>query len=177
MKIGLIRHFEVIHSHKHFMTSEEFQEWANGYNTAEIRANIVNMDKTKWQSCYSSDLKRAVITAKAVYKNEIISTELLREIEISPVFNTKLRLPYILWLILGRSAWFFSHKSQGERHIDTKKRAHDFITYIIAKDNENVLIVSHGALMFYIRKELLKRGFKGPRFSKARNGYLYIFEK
>jgi len=90
---------------------------------------------------------------------------------------TNINLPFILWTILGRSAWFFSHKSQSEKHIDTKKRANDFISDILTDDKKNILIVSHGALMWYLRKALLSKGFTGPKFRKAKNGYLYVFEK
>lgn len=41
----------------------------------------------------------------------------------------------------------------------------------------NVLLVSHGAIMYYIRKELLINGFTGPSVTKAKNGFLYTFEK
>lgn len=178
MKVGLIRHFKVIHPvKKTFMTSEEFQKWQDGYNTADIEENIIKMDSTEWQICYSSDLLRAKKTAQTVYSGNIIETELLREIDISPVVNTKMRLPFMLWTVLGRSAWFFSHKSQKEKHIDTQKRADVFVSKILANGETNILIVSHGALMWYIRKALLSRGFTGPNFTKAKNGYLYVFEK
>lgn len=50
MKIGLIRHFEVIHSCKAFtlMSSEEFKQWQNGYNTAKTKQNSLNIDKKQW---------------------------------------------------------------------------------------------------------------------------------
>jgi Fructose-2,6-bisphosphatase len=176
MKIALIRHFQVIHPHKMFMSSNEFRKWVEGYNVAETKENIVNIDKSQWQICYSSDLQRAINTATTVYGREIVTTNLLREIEISPFFNTVIKLPFILWNILGRSAWFFSHKSQNEKYLDTKRRVHDFISEILIIKNNNILIVSHGALMWYIKKELLLRGFSGPNFIKAKNGCIYVFE-
>ncbi|MDF2505450.1 MAG: hypothetical protein K0R06_2944 [Clostridium sp.] len=36
--------------------------------------------------------------------------------------------------------------------------------------------MSHGALMWYLRKVLLSKEFIGPKFTKAKNGYLYTFE-
>jgi hypothetical protein len=39
------------------------------------------------------------------------------------------------------------------------------------------LIVSHAGMMFYLRKELLRRGFYGPKFGIADNGRLYVFER
>ncbi|WP_269082515.1 hypothetical protein [Aneurinibacillus tyrosinisolvens] len=40
-----------------------------------------------------------------------------------------------------------------------------------------MLIVSHAALMMFMEKELLKRGFTGPKVKTAENGKLYLFEK
>lgn len=173
MKIGLVRHFEVIHSCKAFkcMSSEEFQQWQDEYNTAAIKPNPVTIDRREWQICYCSDLSRAIETARAIYGENSIRTELLREVEIRPAFKTDRRLPFILWTVLSRISWFFSRKSADS------KRADDFINGILAGENKNILIVSHGALMWYLRKSLLSRGFTGPRFAKAKNGYLYIFEK
>jgi broad specificity phosphatase PhoE len=93
MKIGLIRHFEVIHPYKllALISSEEFKQWQEGYDTA--------------------------------------------------------------------------------------KTANAFISDILTDDKKNILIVSHGALMWYLRKALLSKGFSGPQFRKAKNGYLYVFEK
>lgn len=173
MKIGLIRHFQVAYPCKAFtlMSSGEFKEWQDGYNIAKIKQNHVDIDKSQWQICYSSDLSRAMHTAQAVYDNEIIQTKSLREVEILPLFKTNIKFPFILWNILGRFAWYFSHK-----HID-EKRAYDFIFNILIEDKNDILIVSHGALMWYLRKALLSKGFSGPSFTKAKNGYLYIFEK
>lgn len=173
MKVGLIRHFKVIHSCSAFklMSSEEFKNWQEGYNTAYVKPNTVEINKSEWHICYSSNLKRASYTAKTVYGNEIIETKLLREVEILPPFKSNIKLPFILWTILGRFAWFFGHK-----HID-EKRAYDFISDILNKNDKDILIVSHGALMWYLRKALVSKGFTGPHFAKARNGYLYTFKK
>ena len=173
MKVGLIRHFRVIHSYRLFklMTSREFEDWQYGYDTAETKRNPIEIDKSEWQICYSSDLKRAVYTARTVYGDNIIKTKLLREVEIIPSLKTNVKLPFLFWTILGRFEWYFCHK-----HVD-EKRAYDFICSILNEDGKNVLIVSHGAIMWYLRKALLLKGFKGPRFGKAKNGYLYVFEK
>ncbi|MDD3224328.1 MAG: phosphoglycerate mutase [Clostridium sp.] len=173
MKIGLIRHFEVMYPSKAFalMSSEEFKQWQDSYNTAMTKSNTLDVDKSQWQICYSSDLPRAVYTAKTVFGDEIIKTKLLREVEILPLFKTNIKLPFVVWTVLGRFKWYFSRKKIDE------KRASDFISDILNKNEKNILIVSHGALMWYLRKALISKGFNGPKFAKAKNGYLYIFEK
>ena len=51
MKIGLIRHFQVIHPYKLFalISSEEFKQWQDGYDTAKTKPNLVEIDKSQWQ--------------------------------------------------------------------------------------------------------------------------------
>lgn len=178
MKIGLVRHFEVIKPiiNRH-MTSTEFKAWQDGYDTADVKIKSSNIKSDDWHICYCSTLPRAIKTAKTIYKGKIIKSDLIREIEIAPAFNSNIKLPFMFWTIIGRLAWYFSHKSQSEKHLETKKRVHKFISDILSKYNDNVLIVSHGALMYYMRKELLHNGFTGPSFIKAENGALYTFEK
>ena len=76
-----------------------------------------------------------------------------------------------------RIAWLISHKSQLESISDLKKRINAVLDEILSGgDANNVLIVSHGALLIYMRKELLNRGFKGPKYKTPANGKLYVYE-
>lgn len=178
MKVGLVRHFEVVKPQINGgMTSAEFKAWQDGYDTADVKIKPANIKSEDWQICYCSTLPRAFKTAKTIYTGEIIQTNLLREIEIAPAFNTKFKLPFMFWTVVGRCAWYFSHKSQSEKYMETKKRAHEIVSDILNKHKDNVLLVSHGAIMYYIRKELLINGFTGPSFTKAKNGFLYTFQK
>ena len=59
------------------------------------------------------DMPRAIITAKEVYKGSIIIDKLLREVDNAPFINTKrIKLPFALWHICGRIAWYLKLKSQ-----------------------------------------------------------------
>lgn len=69
----------------------------------------------------------------------------------------------------------FSPSARAE--IETAKgKIRQALDTILQQGNEDVLIVSHGALMMYMRKELIRKGFRGPSFSTPKNGQLYIFE-
>ena len=116
-------------------------------------------------------------TARTVYNGDIIETQEIREIPIEPVLTTPIKLPLTLWLILGRLAWFVSHKSQTENRVQTQIRVEKFVSQILSLKESNVLVVSHGGIMWLIRKELIKKGFVGPKFRKAKYGKLYIYEK
>lgn len=177
MIIGLVRHFKVDLSHSRLMTSGDFEQWAMDYDAAGVIENEVIMRDIRWDRCYSSDLPRAITTAKAIYSGEIITTPLLREVPMSPVFNTSFKLPYGFWGVLARFAWLLSHKSQIERRHETRKRIEEFLNMINLEDSSNILVVCHGFLMYYFQKFLKRRGFKGKTIRRVKNGTLYVFEK
>jgi broad specificity phosphatase PhoE len=159
------------------MTSTEFDDWVYNYDKRDIQYGSLLIDKSEWDVCISSNLYRAVETAKALCGNEIIYTDQLREIRINSVFIKKVKLPHVIWLILGRVAWWISHASQVEGRQETIKRIRKYVDYIVEHEASNLLIVSHGALMWYLRKELRNRGFKGEIFIEPRNGKIYIFNR
>jgi len=180
MKVGLLRHFEVecqLPGLGRLMTPDQFQQWLNEYEMSDIKDGKVESSVITWEKCYSSDLPRALKTARQIYSGQIIETQALRELVLCPPTHRNIKLPVILWLILGRMAWMLSHKSQIESKLMFEKRVSYILEEIILSDDKDVLIVSHGFLMMFLRKELLKRGFKGPSFRRADNGKIYVFEK
>lgn len=179
MRMGLVRHFKVLQEYRNFkwVSSYEFKEWQESYDTADIELGRPDAAKEKWDICFSSDLPRAVRTAEHIYKGEIIKTPLLREISVRPFSAKDIKLPFLIWTILARVAWFFSHKSQPEGRDSTKKRVKEFVSWALSFDKPKILVVSHGALMWVIRKELIKGGFKGKRFLNVPNGALYVYER
>ncbi|RAR44625.1 hypothetical protein DP091_07580 [Paenibacillus sp. MDMC362] len=94
MKIGLVRHFKVIHKwDRKWMTSDQFNAWVEAYNNAEIEQSDLDYDYSEWTVCISSDLPRAIQTAETIYPGPIIATNRLREIEVQsihPLGNLKL---------------------------------------------------------------------------------------
>ncbi|QNG58451.1 histidine phosphatase family protein [Bacillus sp. PAMC26568] len=177
MKIGLIRHFKVKNKPpRKWMTPTELDQWFSDYDTSDIEIGITE-PCSEWDICYSSDIFRAEKTAQSIYKGEIITAEELREIPAYSLFHEKIRLPYFLWMVTVRIAWLFNHKSQLESKINANKRAEAIIDVILSKQNRNILIVSHGGFILFIKRVLLKRGFKGPGIMSPINGKMYVFEK
>ncbi|WP_094605537.1 hypothetical protein SPSIL_013140 [Sporomusa silvacetica DSM 10669] len=180
MKIGLVRHFEVeyqLPSKLKLMTPNQFKQWLYEYEISDIKESRVEPSSIKWEKCFSSDLPRAVKTAQKLFAGQIIETKALRELAIFPPTNRNIKLPILLWLFLGRMAWMLSDKSQVESKLMFDERLKYILEEIILKEDDDVLLVSHGFLMIFLRKELLKRGFKGPNFKRAENGKIYVFEK
>jgi len=178
MKLGLVRHFQVKRGfpEKTFLTPDQFNEWVEEYENSDIEDGEIDLGGIKWSKCIASDSLRAAKTAEKIYSGNIIKMNELREVRPYPFFKINLKLPFILWIILVRVAWLISHKSQIENVTDFKKRINAVLDKILSANEGNVLIVSHGALMMYMRKELLNRGFKGPKFKIPINGKLYLYE-
>lgn len=176
MKIGLVRHSKVIDTTtKRWMTSADFDRWVKHYDTSEVYGTdtIPNGD---WDCCYSSDQQRAVTTAGILYQGEINQTELLREISICSVASSNWRLHHIIWLALARLGWLVNHSSQ-EAKASTLMRAKKIIDQIELQSGDSTLVVSHGAFMGVLRKELRRRGYRGAYFFVPVNGKIYLFTK
>ena len=175
MRIGLLRHFKVNCPHAKMMTSSEFREWSEKYEVSKVIKKKVDMYDIEWDICYASDLPRAITTAKEVYSGNLKIDKLLREVDNAPFINTdKIRLPFEVWHVCGRLAWFFKSKSQPETRIQTKKRIKDFLDRI-DWSKDNVLIVFHGFMLYNFQKELRKRGFLGEKLKLVKNGVLYEY--
>ncbi len=175
MRIGLLRHFKVNCPHEKMMTSSEFREWSEKYEVSKVIKKKVDMYDIEWDICYASDLPRAITTAKEVYSGNLKIDKLLREVDNAPFINTdKIRLPFEVWHVCGRLAWFFKSKSQPETRIQTKKRINDFLDRI-DWSKDNVLIVFHGFMLYNFQKELRKRGFLGEKLKLVKNGVLYEY--
>lgn len=175
MRIGLLRHFKVNCPHKKMMTSKEFREWSEKYEVSKVIKKKVDMYGIEWDICYASDLPRAVTTAREVYSGNILLDKLLREVDNAPFIHTeRIRLPFQVWHVCGRLAWFFKSKSQPETISGTKKRINEFLDRI-DWSKENILIVFHGFLLYNFQKELRKRGFSGEKIRIVKNGVLYEF--
>lgn len=176
MRIGLVRHFKVVDDTKGlWMTSQQFDRWVEHYEQCDIAIHD-NIERAKWDCCYSSDQQRAVKTAVHFYDGEIVKTALLREVNIRSITTTRLKLHRSVWLVVGRIGWLLNHSTQEEKKM-TLLRAKEIIDEIESTPYSNVLVTSHGAFMTVLRRELRRRGYKGKYFFKPKNGKLYLFEK
>lgn len=175
MRIGLLRHFKVNCPHKKMLTSKEFREWSEKYEVSKVIKNKVEMYGIEWDICYASDLPRAITTAKEVYSGNLIIDKLLREVDNAPFIHTeRIKLPFEVWHICGRLAWYFKSKSQPENIKQTRLRINEFLDRI-DWSQENVLIVFHGFMLYNFQKELRKRGFEGEKVKFVKNGVLYEY--
>jgi broad specificity phosphatase PhoE len=177
MKIGLVRHFKVAHDFPSgkYVTADFMAQWFKDYDAADIIYGETLLDDVEWKACYCSDMSRAVKTAERIYPGRVIQMEELREIP-SPSLKGTMKLPFILWAMWIRSAALINRQTRADIRM-AEIRIKKALDEILAKGEGDILIVSHAALMMYMRKELIRRGFAGPKFKIASNGKLYVFEK
>jgi broad specificity phosphatase PhoE len=177
VKVGLVRHFKVKRGYPNKIVSgEELLQWMMEYDASDVEENEIDLCNVEWKGCYSSTLPRAKVTAKTTFNGDIVYLEELREVGLAPLFNRKIRLPLFVHILIIRIAWIMNHKSQPELKEEVYKRINYCLDKILEK-NEDALIIGHGGIMMFMRKELIRRGFIGPKFRRAINGKVYIFEK
>src|SRR4051812_32641757 len=177
MKLGLVRHFQIPHNRVQMVNGGGFLDWAEWYDTTEVKARLVPEAGTSWDLCLCSDLPRAMFTAKTLYKGPIEFTPMLREVPFSPFLPRNLKVPLFVWQATSRVGWYLDHKSQSENRTQTKQRIVEFVESLRSKYRDrNVLIVSHGFFMQFLEKELVKHGFKGKVPTRPHGGTIYPFE-
>lgn len=177
MKIGVVRHFRIPHNRVQMVNGPGFDEWANWYDTTDVKAMEVPEAGPEWHHCYSSDLPRAVFTAKTMFRGSVEVTPLLREVPFTSFLPRKLILPLILWQASSRLGWWLNHGSQLETRTQTKARIAEFVAKLkLEQHDRNVLVVTHGFFMQWLQKELAIAGFRGNVPTRPIGGTIYYFE-
>lgn len=175
LKIGLLRHLRPPVPRWRLMTAAAFRGWWDEYDRSGVEPMPVDLNGVPWERCYSSDLPRAVGTAERVFPGRIAVSPLLREVPVGPVWPSRLPLPWPLWIVLGRLAWYCDHPSQPEPPAATIGRARAFVKELLRPGRANTLVVTHGLMMKQIAKELVQHGFRGHLPLRPLKGRLYLF--
>jgi len=177
MRIGLIRHFKVEQAlPSGWMTAADLQLWRTRYDSARVVPVPVNLGAGTWTVCMSSDLDRAIATAKAAYQGEIEVTPRLREPEFAQFQTGRLRLPVWLWRWVLRFCWLTGHPSQRQCRDDFRSRVSG-IADLLDGRSEDILVISHAGMMAYLSAALTKRGYVGPKLRMPEHARLYVYEK
>ncbi len=177
MRIGLVRHFKVQEPiPSGWVTSAHLVKWREAYEIADVEVAEVDLRGYEWPQCWASDAPRAQTTAKAAYSGPITTFHELREAEVLPFQTGNVPLPFPVWHLLLRLSLATGHSSQRSARDSFINRIREMTDKLVAQTMDT-LVVSHAGVMYFMRKELLRRGFKGPKFKVAKHGHLYVFEK
>lgn len=177
MRIGLIRHFKVQEGlPKGWTTAAQLYAWRSRYESSQVTPAPLNLGDIHWDTCLSSDIDRAVTTAKAAFEGEIEYTPLLREAEFTPLKTGPLRLPSGLWRQLYRLVWLSGHHSQRACRDDFRSRVMA-VADLLEKRCGNTLVVCHAGMMVFLALELRHRGFTGPKLRMPDHATVYLYEQ
>jgi broad specificity phosphatase PhoE len=177
MRIGLIRHFPVeLRFPTGWKTAADLHSWRQEYEASPVILGQAEMGSFKWDQCISSDIERAIATAKAVFSGPVEHTMLLREPDFSPFGTGNLRLPVWIWRWILQFSWFTGHRSQRACRNDFRRRVAGVADLLETKEGDT-LVVSHAVMMAYLSAEIRRRGFAGPRLRIAKHATLYVYEK
>jgi broad specificity phosphatase PhoE len=177
VRIGLMRHFRVQEPlPSGWRTAGQLHQWRQTYEASDVIPGPVDVGATPWLKCLSSDLRRAYLTAQAAHAGLITQTPLLREMEAHPFRTGGLRLPIWIWRWILHVSWATSHESQRAARDDFRQRM-QAAADLLEAEQDDTLVVSHAGTMMYLRKELLRRGFRGPKFGIAEHARTYVFER
>ena len=157
-------------------TAAQLHAWRQDYEFAEVRPVPTDLGGISWPLCISSDVRRAYVTATALFAGPITQTSLLREPEFAEGRSGKLRLPVWVWRLLLQLSWMVGHRSQRTHRDDFLRRVQELADRLEASP-EDLLVVSHAGMMAYLSTELRRRGFSGPKLRLAKHAQVYIYEK
>lgn len=178
IKLGLVRHFKVDEISAKKLSSQDYRQWLDTYDRGDVIVVPLAIVSDQWDRSYSSDLKRAIITAESSFKLKPIAIKKLREVRLEPFIETNRKISLHFWSVFGTMLWLFSKNDGRETYRATKKRINEFLDeYIEDTSEDRVLIYCHGFLIFAFQWELRKRKYKGPFIIGPKNGELFIFEK
>jgi broad specificity phosphatase PhoE len=175
MKIGLVRHFKVHHPFpsRFLLSAKDIVQWFDEYELAAVERGQTDLQDIRWDICFSSPLPRALHTANAIVAGDVIPADELKELDVLPLLNQGIRLPFLVWAMVIKARSSSVHPVTDQ----FRSRISAFADRIVSGEHEHVLVVSHGFVMMFLQQELEKRGFSGQRFRSPRNGKLYVFAK
>jgi broad specificity phosphatase PhoE len=170
MEIIIYRHAEPTVSSNEIISGRDFPLWVQRYNESGICVNEFEGEKEK--VVYTSDLKRSLETGRLI-SNNVIQAPLFREAEIPLIKFPAMRFKAKLWLTISRSFWLLGGNAKCESLKDARHRAKKIVGIIELQilEKQRIVIVGHGFINRFIKKELLRQGWFLEQ-ANVENGFL-----
>mgnify|MGYP003685957733 CR=1 FL=1 len=172
MRIYLVRHGETIYNAKKLLQGQKNIDLnENGFNQAKLLSEKLN--HITFSKVFTSDLKRAINTAKPINEMPIIDKR-LRERNFG-IFEGK-NAKEVDWESLEGD--FFSNKPvSGESIYELIERTREFLD-VLNNENGDILIVSHGgtmaSLIYLLSNKTLEEAFQKMKIDHSS---VWMFEK
>ena len=140
------------------------------------------LKREKIDAIYSSDLPRAMETAREINKFHnlrIHKTKLLREIDIGEcngLTSVEMREKFPEWGKLKDAEPEKTPYPEGESHLDVQARARRFIKMLNAKKCRIVLVVGHNGMNRNLAQVLTETTYEKQRMMDFDHGMIYMFD-
>lgn len=174
MKIAFIRHSKVLFKWRSSYNSSSFYLACNEYDISPVQVGkIISLDR---QTVYMSNLIRTEATAKNLFQEdvEVIKTDLLNEIPLTPFIDTGMPLPTILWMVLGRLKWYLNSSKQQETREKSTERINNFLDLILHQ-GQDCIIFGHGFYFAQMTNQMKKRAITGDMRRRLKNEEVGVF--
>jgi hypothetical protein len=150
------------------MNAAEFLQWRDAYEAAGIDPNDLPPDALRALAASSgavvaSTAPRAIESAKALApERDVLTSPLLRELELPPPIRGPIRLPLLGWaLLIG--VGFLVQRTRHGRHVSAEEveRARDAAAWMAELEQQHgtVVAVTHQSFRSLLGKQLLNAGW------------------
>lgn len=167
-RIFLIRHARPKVERKGFFNATAAQKYISDYDTAQVEAFVLQHEAIPFKEIkkvYCSTLVRSQLTARAIFGEdvELHIDETFREFERRIFTLPWLHLPIKVWLLSARLLWFLGFNNRDIetfRQARTRARKAADLLDRDARQNHTTVLVAHGLLNSFIRRELKRLGWQ-----------------
>ena len=160
--ILLIRHAAPDFNTRKLIRGDALGSAIEDYDAAPLATSPEPFAEIQAHTVYSSDKRRSIETARALFPNaEIVSSTLYCESALPTRLPRWVRLPFVQSLALARCAWFVGYAPGVENLSQTRSRAAHATGELIAyaNDQERAVLVGHGLFNRFIGSRLKTLGW------------------
>ncbi len=178
-KIILLRHAEVDISSDKRIFASEFGRWISKYDSSDIKFKFSSKSEIEHllndaDILVGSSLKRSTESIEIFGKSDFVIDAVFNEAELPYADWRFFRLNPKIWLVVFRVLWFLGYYKNSESFKMFKLRAKRATKSLIdlSSEDKTVVLVGHGIMNSFIRKELLLVKYKEEKKLENNNwGY------
>jgi broad specificity phosphatase PhoE len=169
-EIFLIRHGRSAHVHSGWIDIQGFHRWREAYESAGILPTEVPPPELREIArragvIAGSDAPRAIGSALLLSEGrEVITSPLLRELDLHPPSLRALRLPLAGWALAFGARWLYrtltSRQHASAAEVARAREAADWLTGLARREG-SVVVVTHASFRALLASALVADGWKG----------------
>lgn len=171
MEIVLVRHGRPSPLAGRMVSGRKVGDWVAGYNAAGLAETVAPpravQELVKSAGCVlASDLLRSLESARLLAPTGVRIDADLREAVLPSSMGVSFRLPASVWVVIARVAWWLNCRRSEEPIAAARARARRVADRLcaLASRHGTVAVIGHGVFNRFIARQLVKRGWQGPRF-------------